>query len=264
MITKKRTEELNKILGDNRSGSLEILLKLKKHFLKYSSDKEHLLNSVRNAEVKLKQFPAIRSFLKELKNELKKSNHIQLTKFLELSISEQEYLILNLFERHKSTLLKYQKITTISFSRTLNEIFKLCYKENPKLEIFVLESRPMYEGRNFVKELIKHRIKCHLTVDAMMNFAVQNSDCVIIGADQILMNGNVVNKIGSYPLALCAKAAKKPFYVLATKDKFINSNKFIPDNYPSQEICDFKNPYLRITNQYFEVIPKELITKTLI
>lgn len=259
-----QTKELNKILSDNKSGSLEILLKLKKHFLKYSSDKEYLMHSIRNAEAKLKHFPAIQNFLTELKKEFKKRNQFQLTKFLELSISEQEHSILNLFEQHKSTLLKYQKITTISFSRTLLEIFKLCFKENPKLEIFVLESRPMFEGRNCAKELIKHGIKCHLTIDAMMNFTVQNSDCAIIGADQILMNGNVVNKIGSYPLALCAKAAKKPFYVLATKDKFINSNKFIPDNYPSQEIWNYKNRYLKITNQYFEVVPKELITKTLI
>lgn len=264
MIMKVRTKEINKILNDNKSGSLEILLKLKKHFLKYSFDKDYLIKSTNIAEAKLIHFSAIQNFLKVFKKELKKPNHIQLKKFLELTISEQENSLNNLFERHKKTLLKYHKITTISFSRTLLEIIKLWYKENPLLEIFILESRPMFEGRNFAKELIKHGIKCHLIVDAMMNYAIQKTDCVIIGADQILKNGNVVNKIGSYPLALCAKAAKKPFYVLSTKDKVIKTNTFTNGEYSSKEIWNYKNRHLKILNQYFEIVPKDLITKTLV
>lgn len=260
----RQNKELNKILDDNKSGSLEILLRLKKHFFKYSFDKEYLITSTKMAEAKLKHFPAIQKFMKVFKRELKKSNYIQLKKFLELAISEQENSIIDLFERHKSTLLKHYKITTISFSRTLVEIFKLWYKENPLLEIFVLESRPMFEGRNFVKELIKYGITCHLIVDAMMNYAIQKSDCAIIGADQILKNGNVVNKIGSYPLALCSKAAKKPFYVLSTKDKVIKTNTFTNEEYSSKEIWNYKNRHLIITNQYFEIVLKELITKTLV
>lgn len=264
MIMKVRSKEINKILNDNTSGSLEILLKLKKHFLKYSFDKDYLIKSTNIAEAKLIHFPAIQNFLKVFKRELKKSNLIQLKKFLQLTISEQENSINDLFERHKSTLLKYHKITTISFSRTVLEIIKLWYKENPRLEIFVLESRPMFEGRNFVKELIKCGIKCNLIVDAMMNYAIQKSDCVIIGADQILKNGNVVNKIGSYPLALCTKAAKKPFYILSTKDKVIKANTFTNSEYSSKEIWNYKNRHLKITNQYFEIVPKNLITKTLV
>lgn len=259
-----RTKEINKILNDNKSGSLEILFKLKKHFLNYSFDKEYLINSLSIAEAKLKHFPSVQKFLKEYKRVLKKSNHIQLKKFLELTISEQENSIIDLFERHKSTLLKYHKITTISFSRTLLEIIKLWYKENPRLEIFILESRPMFEGRNFAKKIIKYGIKCHLIVDAMMNYAIQKSDCAIIGADQILKNGNVVNKIGSYPLALCAKSAKKPFYVLSTIDKVIKTNTFTNSVYSSKEIWNYKNRHLKITNQYFEIVPKELITRTLV
>jgi len=259
-----RIRELDKILNDNKSGSLEILLKFKNHLLKYYSDSQYLMIAIKKAGLKLEHFPAVQEFIKSFKSELKKSDALQIKKFLQHSVSEQNNLLFELFNRHKNILLKYQKVTTISFSKTLLEIFKFWHKENPELEIFILESRPNSEGRILAKELLKLEIKCYFLVDAMMNYAVQNSDCVLIGADQILRNNNVVNKIGSYPLALCAKDAKKPFYVLATKNKITSKVNFFADTYSSNEIWKFRNKNLEIINHYFEEIPKRLITRILL
>jgi methylthioribose-1-phosphate isomerase len=49
-------------------------------------------------------------------------------------------------------------------------------------------------------------------------------DCVIFGADRICANGDVINKIGSYPLAVCARENGIPVYVVAplsTLDRFV-------------------------------------------
>ena len=44
--------------------------------------------------------------------------------------------------------------------------------------------------------------------------------CVIVGADRIAANGDTANKIGTYPLALAAKAHDVPFYVAAPISTF--------------------------------------------
>ena len=258
---KKQFQKLNKILSDNKSGSAEILLKLKKHILKNLNDEKYLKLTIAEAENHLQHFASVKNFLKELKSELKKSDLTQLKLFLEYSILAQTKEIELLFERNKKYLMKFKVLTTLSYSKTLLELLKLWYKENTALKIFILESRPMLEGRIFAKELIKIGFHCHLVVDATMNFAVQNSDAVVIGADQILKNGNVVNKVGSFPLALCAKENKKPFIVIATKNKFMNSNKFTSEKKPQYEVWNYKHTKLQITNFYFEEIPAKYISK---
>lgn len=258
---KKQLQKLNKIISDNKSGSAEILLKLKKHILKNLNDEKYLKLTIAEAENHLKHFASVNNFLKELKTEMKKSGLTQLKLFLENSILAQSKEIELLFERNKKYLMKFNILTTLSYSKTLLEIFKLWYKEYPALKVFILESRPMLEGRIFAKELIKIGFNCHLGVDAMMNYAVNNSDAVIIGADQILRNGNIVNKVGSYPLALCAKENNKPFIVIATRDKFINSTGFTYSKKPENEVWNFKHTKLQIENFYFEEIPAKYISK---
>ncbi|MFN3694838.1 MAG: hypothetical protein ACK4UV_07500, partial [Ignavibacterium sp.] len=224
-------------------------------------DEKYLKFTIAEAENHLQHFASVKNFLKELKSELKKSDLTQLKLFLEYSILAQTKEIELLFERNKKYLMKFKVLTTLSYSKTLLEIFKLWYKENPALKIFILESRPMLEGRIFAKELIKIGFTCNLIVDAMMNYAVQNSDAVIIGTDQILKNGNIVNKVGSYPLALCAIENNKPFIVIATKDKFINSIRFTDSKKPENEVWNYKHTKLQIENFYFEEIPAKYISK---
>lgn len=46
-------------------------------------------------------------------------------------------------------------------------------------------------------------------------------DCVFVGAEAVLENGGIVNRIGTFTAALCAKAYNKPFYVFAESLKFL-------------------------------------------
>lgn len=259
----ERKIELKAILNDNKSGSSEILKKLKKHLLKNVDDLDYLTFVIRQSEKKLFHFAAVKNFIREFTTQIKKSDTAQVKNFLEKSISLQENASELIFKKNKKFLKKFSKITTISYSKTLLEIFKLLHKENPKVEIYILESRPILEGRDFAKELIKIGVKCNLVVDAMMNYAVKNSDVVIIGADQILKNGNVVNKIGSFPLALCANENKKPVIVISSKDKIMNKAKFTPVEKSESEIWQYKNKKLGVINYYFEEVPKKLISRLL-
>jgi translation initiation factor eIF-2B subunit alpha len=46
-------------------------------------------------------------------------------------------------------------------------------------------------------------------------------DCVFVGSEAVLENGGIVNRIGTFTIALCAKAYNKPFYVFAESLKFL-------------------------------------------
>jgi translation initiation factor eIF-2B subunit alpha len=45
-------------------------------------------------------------------------------------------------------------------------------------------------------------------------------DCVFVGAEAVLENGGIVNRVGTFTIAVCAKAFNKPFYVFAESLKF--------------------------------------------
>ena len=46
-------------------------------------------------------------------------------------------------------------------------------------------------------------------------------DCVFVGAEAVLENGGIVNRIGTLTVAMCAKAYNKPFYVFVESLKFL-------------------------------------------
>jgi len=85
-------------------------------------------------------------------------------------------------------------------------------------KVFVDETRPALQGARLTTwELLQDRIPAVLVTDNMAGHLMQKGavDCVIVGADHIAANGDVVNKIGTYSLAVLAKYHNVPFYVAA-------------------------------------------------
>lgn len=80
------------------------------------------------------------------------------------------------------------------------------------------ETRPLLQGSRLTAyELAAMGIDYRITPDGAGPSAIRLglTDCVIIGADRIAANGDVCNKVGSYPLALAAHRAGVPFIVAA-------------------------------------------------
>ncbi len=254
--------KLNKILTDNKSGSTEILLKLIKWSKYFSGDKEALLEMIDSAKNKLNNFSAIQSFIKYLKNIIKESDKPKVLDFLNEQAERIENRYSNLFENSFPYLRNYKRLVTLSNSKTVTEVLKRL-NEQRKIFTMIGESRPKFEGRIMAKELLKHKIKVEIVPDAVLPNAVEKSDAAIIGADIVLSNGDVVNKIGSRSLAIACKYFQKPFYVLATEDKFSNKKKYYPEKRNENEIWNHNNRLLKRTNYYFEVVEKKLITKLL-
>lgn len=70
---------------------------------------------------------------------------------------------------------------------------------------------------NWLKE---EGIKAKLILDAAIGYYMERMDIVLVGAEAVVTNGGIINKVGTYPMAVCAREVNKPFYVLVESYKF--------------------------------------------
>lgn len=71
------------------------------------------------------------------------------------------------------------------------------------------------------KELQKLNISSTLILDAAVGYIMESVDMVMMGAEGVVESGGIINKVGSYTVALCAREASKPLYVLTESFKFV-------------------------------------------
>lgn len=141
-----------------------------------------------------------------------------------------------------------------------------------KLHVYADETRPLLQGARLTAwELSKSKIPCTLLCDNMAASVMRQGkiDCVIVGADRIAANGDTANKIGTYSVAVLAKAHKIPFYVAAPRTTFdfeIKTGAGIPieERHEEEVTCGFGKrtaPHgIRVHNPAFDVTPHALIT----
>jgi methylthioribose-1-phosphate isomerase len=138
--------------------------------------------------------------------------------------------------------------------------------------VVVPETRPLLQGSRLTAwELTESGVPCTLIADGMIASRLRLGDiaCVIVGADRIAANGDVANKIGTYGLALAAKAHGIPFYVAAptsTFDPATSNGDGIPiEQRDGSEVANWQGtrtapPGVRVWNPAFDVTPAALIT----
>ncbi|KIW20963.1 hypothetical protein PV08_01542 [Exophiala spinifera] len=115
------------------------------------------------------------------------------------------------------------KILTLSFSSTIKAaiLHALDEDETRRVELRILESRPLLEGVNFAQELTREaqdrlqgqkagprlhdRLRIHVSTDASVGVLSRDADVLAIGADRISESGDVSNKTGSLPAVLTSK-----------------------------------------------------------
>ena len=151
-------------------------------------------------------------------------------------------------------------------------VIRAAHEEGKDLEVFVCETRPQLQGARLTAwELDKEGIPVTLITDGMSGYLMSKGmiHLVIVGADRISANGDVANKIGTYSIALLAKAHGIPFYVaapLSTFDLSLGMGGEIPiEERDSREVT---HPFdrqiapegVRVLNPAFDVTPHEYIT----
>ncbi|KAJ8961786.1 hypothetical protein NQ318_021388 [Aromia moschata] len=70
------------------------------------------------------------------------------------------------------------------------------------------------------KDLEAEGIPCTLILDSAIGYIMEQVNFIMVGAECVVESGGIVNKVGNYTMAVCAKEMKKPFYVLTESFKF--------------------------------------------
>jgi methylthioribose-1-phosphate isomerase len=146
---------------------------------------------------------------------------------------------------------------------TAGGVLTAAWERGRLAEVWVDETRPVLQGARLTAwELRRAGIPFKVIADSAAGglMARRQVDRVVVGADRIAANGDVANKVGTYPLAVLAARHGVPFYVAApvsTLDPGSPSGNAIPiEERDPAEI----GSGLEAFNPAFDVTPAELVT----
>jgi len=162
-------------------------------------------------------------------------------------------------------------LATVDYGTALGAL-RIAHERGKKLHVYLDETRPRLQGAGLsAYELKTFGVPHTLIVDSAAAHVMRTRkvDFCIVGCDRVAANGDVANKIGTYALALAAKAHNVPFYVacpLSTLDLQTPNGAAIDieeraaseiTHIGGQLICPEGTP---VFNPAFDVTPAELVT----
>jgi methylthioribose-1-phosphate isomerase len=102
-------------------------------------------------------------------------------------------------------------------------VIRSAHRQGKIERVFADETRPVLQGARLTAwELVNDHIPTTLITDSMAGALMARGEinCVVVGADRIAANGDVINKIGTYTVAVLAREHTIPFYVAAPRSTF--------------------------------------------
>jgi methylthioribose-1-phosphate isomerase len=153
-------------------------------------------------------------------------------------------------------------------------VIRAAHEQGKRLHVLVDETRPRLQGARLTAwELQQLGITFEIIPDSAAGHYLQHGEvqAVLVGADRVAANGDVVNKIGTYMLALAAQASQVAFYSVfptSTVDLKCPSGDSIPiEDRPPEEVLALSidgkpvaPPGALARNPAFDVTPHSLIT----
>eukprot|EP01016_Furgasonia_blochmanni_P042944 TRINITY_DN5759_c0_g1_i6.p1 TRINITY_DN5759_c0_g1~~TRINITY_DN5759_c0_g1_i6.p1 ORF type:complete len:283 (-),score=53.76 TRINITY_DN5759_c0_g1_i6:104-952(-) len=155
------------------------------------------------------------------------------------------------------------------YSRLVEYLLVSAAEKNIQFNLIVTETRPLCEGYNMCKLFTEKNVSTKLVIDAAAAYALEEVDLVLVGAEAVVENGGIINRIGTYTLALCAKMLKKPFYVVCESFKFARlyplSQRDLPEEVISNKRFELHKDNglaqeVQMMNPMCDYTPPELIT----
>jgi len=163
-------------------------------------------------------------------------------------------------------------LATGGHGTALGVIFS-AWESGKRIKVLVDETRPVLQGARLTMwELQQNKIPATLITDNMAGAMMKNGSVrlCLVGADRIAANGDTANKIGTYSVAVLARAHRIPFYVAAptsTIDLSIASGDAIPieERNPDEVTTIFGKVRIaptnvEVANPAFDVTPAKYIT----
>jgi len=162
-------------------------------------------------------------------------------------------------------------LATVEYGTALG-IIRTAHECGKKISVLVDETRPCLQGARLTAwELKQLGIPHKVIVDGASGhfMRTQGVDFCVVGCDRVAINGDTANKIGTYNLALAARAHNVPFYVAAptsTIDISKSNGDAIPiEERPSYEVDHFAGQQItpddvEVANPAFDITPADYIT----
>jgi methylthioribose-1-phosphate isomerase len=146
-------------------------------------------------------------------------------------------------------------------------VVRAAHEQGKRPFVYVMETRPRAQGARLTTwELRKLGIEHRLIVDSAAGLLLRRgmADVAISGADRVCANGDVVNKIGTYPLALLAREHGVPFYAVAPTSTFDagcpDGDQVAIEERAPGEVTTFAPSGTEAWNPAFDVTPASLVT----
>ena len=183
--------------------------------------------------------------LRELKAELETARERIARTFLKVAVPKGTYV-------------------TLSYSDNVLESLRTAHERGSVARVYVMESGPLFEGRAFAKALAASEISATIVPDSEGPAHVKEASAVLVGADSILRDGSLINKVGTASLAQAALEAQKPVYVVCESMKF--DSRYDAASWPGAirssvgDGTSSRHAVDRIRED-FEVIPGRLLTE---
>jgi ribose 1,5-bisphosphate isomerase len=168
--------------------------------------------------------PALRTALRIFKKSISKKN---------LSVKEMKEIIKKTNKEYNKERIKAMKkmssygaslikkdavILTICHSHSVISVLKKAKKKIKK--VYCLETRPLYQGRMTAKDLAEVGIDVTLIVDNAASTVLKECDYFFSGADAILADGDIINKIGTNQISTVCKRYETKHYSVTSTHKF--------------------------------------------
>lgn len=198
------------------------------------------------------------------------------------AILEEDIALCKAMGRHGAELIKDGQtvlthcnagaLATAGYGTALG-VIRAAWEQGKKIRVIADETRPVLQGARLTAwELMQDHIPVTLITDNMAGSLMREGKIhlCVVGADRIAANGDVANKIGTYSVAVLAKAHGIPFYVAApysTIDLKTKSGADIPiEQRNSLEVTSIHGSHpvapdgVAVYNPAFDVTPAGLIT----
>jgi ribose 1,5-bisphosphate isomerase len=230
----------------------ETSAKTRKEFLKELSEAKATLFASRATE------PLMRNAVRWIISQVEQSDKQQVDALAKIVSSSSSQFLKNL-EASKECIAEIgakrirdnSVVFTHCHSSTVTHLLSKAKKDGKTFEVICTETRPVFQGRITAKEMLALGVKTTFIVDSAARSFMRNADIVIVGADAITSEGNVINKIGTGTIALLAHEARKPFYVVSELLKFD----------PATVCGDYEKIEERSPDEVWNGAPKKLVVR---
>jgi len=198
------------------------------------------------------------------------------------SILDEDIALCKAMGRHGATVIQNGQtilthcnagaLATAGYGTALG-VIRAAWEQGKQIRVIADETRPVLQGARLTAwELMQDKIPVTLITDNMAGSLMRqgNIQVCVVGADRIAANGDVANKIGTYSVAVLARAHGIPFYVAApysTIDLATKTGAEIPiEERNPLEVTSIHGSHpvapsgVAVYNPAFDVTPAELIT----